>query len=549
MNPEPTHTSAWRLDAANAALLFFVALALRIGILRWTGFDSLAGLDAYAYFDYSQTLRESLANGNGFPPFFWPLGYPLLTVLVSLVLGPGPLAGQAVAVVAGAACSPLIYALVRQVLPDARVPALLAGLLMTTAYFSLSTSMAQMSDLPALMWALCAVNAMLVYTRGLRLRWLLLAALLLAFALLTRWVYALLVAPLGAAALVAYAQQRPPKRMIAQHALAAIGVGGALLALHGLIGSSHGDASAGFAGNLAVYSWSPRHFLQTTFDSAEGILTWPFPPALYYLRVLWHPWYIAPVLLPALLLGVVVLGLRAPRAATALVLVWLGSMYLFHAGIYYQSSRFPLAYLPPMLVLVVLGLHGAARWAHTTLRALCLAVVIFGGAALLSAEPLGAWWMALLLACALLVERPHRATWAVALACIAVLAPQFIKHARDIHYTHTVSFQREINLAEWIASQVPTGKQLLVHSNVMAMKHRTSCRVADLFNLDAAQVEGMLRDERELYVAIHPENFVKQWVGRAPVQHWDWLQAHATATPLNTPETREGWVVYHLVAR
>lgn len=543
--PNENPTPSWRLDAANALLLFALGLGLRVGILHWTGFDGLAGLDSYAYYEYGLQLRESLAQGTGVPPFFWPLGYPLLCVLASLVMGPGVLAGQAAAVVSGAACSPLIYVLLRQALPGARVAAMLAGLMLGTAYFSLATSMMQMSDLPALMWALCAANAMLRYANGLRLRYLLLAALGLAFAVLTRWVYAVMVAPLGAAALVAYAETRVPWRKVAVHAAAAIALGGALLGLHWAVGQAHGDATVSFSGDFAAYSWSPRHFFQTTFTSSDGILAWPVPPAWYYLQVLWNPWYIAPVLLPALLLGVIVLWRRGTRAASALVPVWVLAMYVFHAGVYYQNSRFPLAYLPPLLLLVAAGAHGAGTWAGTRMRAAILAALLLAGAALLSAVPLGAWWVVLVLACGGMVALPQRAGLGLALAILALLAPQVLKHAHDLHYTHTVTFQREINRAGWIAAQVPEGRQLLVQGNLMTMKYRTPCRVADLFNLDAAQVEAMLLVEREVFVAIRPGPFAQQWAGRAPAQHWAWLQAHATVTPL---AEEDGWVVYRVVA-
>ena len=177
------------------------------------------------------------------------------------------------------------------------------------------------------------------------------------------------------------------------------------------------------------------------------------------------------------------------------------------------------------------------------MRATTLGAAILIAVATLGAVPLGAWWGLLLLSVALLVARPKHAAWALAVACIAVLTPQVVKHARDIHYTHTVTFQREISRAQWIAAQVPAGRQLLVQGNIMAMKHRTTCRVADLFNLDAAQVEAMLRDEDELIVAIQPERFATQWAGRAPMQHWAWLQANATVTQL---ASQEGWVVYRL---
>lgn len=537
----------WRSEVLLAALLFLFALAVRLALRAWTGFDGLTGLDPYAYYDYAQLLGEALARGEAPPPFFWPLGYPLLCVVAGWFLGPGPQAGQTVALLCGALCAPLQYALTRQVLPGAQAVAVLAGAMMATAYFAVSSSLLHMSDMPALCMGLCAANAMLAYTRGLRPGWLAIAAVALALALLTRWVYALLVAPLGVAALVAYAQCATRVRRVAAHAALAVVLGGGLLVLHTVAGLQHADTvEGGFAGDFAAYSWTPRHFFQTTFESGDGTLTWPVPPALYYLRVLWNPWYIAPVVLPVLLLGVVGLWRRAPRPAAALVAVWAVGMYVFHAGVYYQNSRFPLAYLPPLLVLVAAGVDVLGAWARTRLRGGILVGALGAVAWVWSAVPLGGWWLALGVVGVALLAYPRHATACLCVALAVLLAPQATKHARDLHYTHTVTFAREVALAQWIAAQVPAGELVLVQGNLETMRHRTACRVRDFYHLREADVATILREETALVVALRPEAFAQQWAGRSPVAHWDAIQAQSQ---VDVVAQREGWVVYRVVPR
>jgi len=154
--PAAAAPPSWRGEVLLAALLFLFALAVRLGLRAWTGFDGLSGLDPYAYYDYAGQLGAALARGEAPPPFFWPLGYPLLCVIAGWFLGPGPQAGQAVALLCGALCAPLQYALTRQVLPGARPAAVLAGAMMATAYFAVSNSLMHMSDMPALCVGLCA---------------------------------------------------------------------------------------------------------------------------------------------------------------------------------------------------------------------------------------------------------------------------------------------------------------------------------------------------------------------------------------------------------
>src|SRR5690349_18059265 len=92
----------WRA-APPPALLFGLLALPASAIALFRNFDGLYGQDAYAYFDYSVgSVRHSLLHLAPLEPFFWPPGYPILVALASLLVGPVPLAGQAVSLVAGA---------------------------------------------------------------------------------------------------------------------------------------------------------------------------------------------------------------------------------------------------------------------------------------------------------------------------------------------------------------------------------------------------------------------------------------------------------------
>jgi hypothetical protein len=79
--------------------LFLVALLVRVAMALIFQFDGLYGQDPFAY------LQPP-------PPFFWPIGYPLLVVLGTLVVGVQPLAGQLVSIIAGALIAPLVFLIV-----------------------------------------------------------------------------------------------------------------------------------------------------------------------------------------------------------------------------------------------------------------------------------------------------------------------------------------------------------------------------------------------------------------------------------------------------
>lgn len=488
---------AARIDAAAMIALFSFALAFRVGMLAYTHFDGLYGLDAYAYFDYTVELRRALLSGHAPPPFYWPLGYPMLCLLVSLVTGPTALAGQAASVLCGSLCPPLLYVLVLQCKPGARFGAFLAALLLAVAYYSVSQSLSYMSDLPALAWALLAVNVMLVYTRRLQRRWLALAAFALAAALLTRWVYALLVVPLGAAALVAYVQQGVPVRRVAAHALIAVGIGGVLLALHFAPTLVRNDSKMAHAGNLRDYAWSPANFFRREFFTNEGHMAWPMPPARLYLQPLYDGRYIRPVFTPLLFIGLVALLRRAPRPAAAVVTAWALMFYLFFAGIYMQNYRFPLSYFPPLLVAFALGSEAVAGF---------LAPVIGG--------------------------RTRIAYGVVALACVLLALPEVKRTIDDTWWTHTRVFAEAKYDARWAGDLVPADKTILAQGNSMILSHTVAQRVIDLFNLSEEERDSILQRDRAVYLMVDPGAIQKQWTHYRPMQHLDWFRAHARLTEI-----------------
>ena len=495
-----------RIDAAAVLALFLFALGFRVGMLTYTHYDGLYGLDAYAYFDYTVELRRALLSGHAPPPFYWPLGYPVLCLLVSLLTGPTALAGQAASVVCGSLCPPLLYTLTLQCRPGARAGAFLAALLLAVAYYSVSQSLSFMSDLPALSWALLAANAMLAYARTLRRRWLALAAFALAAALLTRWVYALLVVPLGAAALVAYAQQRVPVRRVAAHALLAVGIGGALLALHFAPTLLRNDAKMAYAGNLRDYAWSPANFFRREFDTNDGHMAWPMPPAQVYLQPLYDDRYIRPVFTPLLFIGLVALCRRSPRPAAVLTTAWALTFYLFFAGIYMQNNRFPLSYFPPLLVAFALGLEAVAGF---------LAFVIGG--------------------------RTRIAYGVVAVACVLLALPGVKRTIDDTWWTHTRVFAEAKDDARWAGELVPGDKVILAQGNSMVLSHTIAQQVIDLYNLSEEERDSILQRDGVVYLMVDLQAIQKQWTYHRPMQHLDWFRAHTRLTELATRHR------YHLI--
>ena len=211
--------------------LFLLSLLVHAGSLLGQGFDGLYGQDPFAYYGYAVgPLRTALLSFQPWPPFFWPPGYPLLITLGSLLLDATPLIGQWISLLAGSLVTVLTYALAREVVLDlegngadslpltlkvedsrseapgkgrvggvrfAWVP-LLAGLVTIFHPQLWQSSIVVMSDTVSLAAGTLGAWALARYTRLDRARWLALSAAALAYAIGTRWAYALVALPCAA---------------------------------------------------------------------------------------------------------------------------------------------------------------------------------------------------------------------------------------------------------------------------------------------------------------------------------------------------------------
>ncbi len=193
-----------RTVATLAAIAFGLFLAIAAGgIALSRSFDGLYGQDAYAYFDYgAASVRESLLHRSPLEPFFWPPGYPLLVALMSLSVGPLPLAGQLVSLLLGALVPALTLILVHELWPDDLPLALLSGALVAVCGQLWQSSVVVMSDTTGLALATLSAVALVRYAGTRQALWLLVASAAIAYATLARWIYGLVAIPFAMYALI-----------------------------------------------------------------------------------------------------------------------------------------------------------------------------------------------------------------------------------------------------------------------------------------------------------------------------------------------------------
>jgi 4-amino-4-deoxy-L-arabinose transferase-like glycosyltransferase len=471
-----------RTTILDLLVLLAASLAVR-GVARLlTGFDGLYGQDAYAYLDYTATLRAALLAFQAPPPFFWPIGYPLLVVVAGVPVGSGPLAAQLVSVVAGALVAPLVAMLVREVAPAARGGGLLAGALVACAPQLAISSLSVMADAAALAWLTLSAWAMVRYTRRLGRGWLALAAFALAWAVLTRWASALAAAAWALAALAAWRSARLPARRVAGHAVLAAAVGGLVLAVQFAPAAVGGPLS--HTGDLTVVGWDPANALRRTVTNSDGVFHYPVPIGLFYALPAVHPAYVPALLTPFLFLGVAGLR-RLARPAAMLLVAWPVATYAFLAGIAWESPRFALTLFPALAVLVGLGFERAR----------------------------------------LVWPAPGRRSFTVALA-VAGLAWSLAWSGRDVA-RFVAGKNAAVAASRWVEGKVPRGAILLTFGVTATAAHTTSLEVVELYNATAAELDVRLVSGRPAFLVLDLASVNGQWAGRPPQLNFAWLRDHA----------------------
>jgi 4-amino-4-deoxy-L-arabinose transferase-like glycosyltransferase len=477
--------------------LFVLALLARAGSLFGQGFDGLYGQDPFAYFTYAVgPLRTALLHLQPLPPFFWPPGYPLLITFGSLLFGVTPLVGEWLSLIAGSLLPVLTFLLANEVCIDLQgalscVP-LLAGLVTVFHPQLWQSSIVVMSDTVSLAAATLGGWALARYARLDRPRWLALSAVALAYAIATRWAYALMAIPCAAYGVyLLFARSRAHRADAVRGAVAATLSGGAVLAAllgPGLLTRS-GTAGPAFTGDLAVYSWSPLNFLRRQFVTADGLLSYRLPNGLYYGLSPAHPDYFTPLLVALLLPGLWLL-LRQRRAMPwVLLLAWPAMVLGFHAGAPWQNFRFTLAALPPLAVLLALGAAQVAAWLNPRWRWLLGALIVAGLA-----------WQA----------------WDG-----LQLSRQFI-----------VRKGGDLALVTAVEAQAPANAQLLAFNITATFDYYSRLETHDLWSLDAGQVARIVADGHPTLLLIDVANVEAQWQGRAPSNNYHWLRDGPGLDPL-----------------
>jgi hypothetical protein len=335
---------------------------------------------------------------------------------------------------------------------------------------------------------------MLRFHRTLNRAWLALAAFTLGWAMITRWIFGLLIPVWGLALLVQTAEQAKIAREAGhgtgssfyRRQISVFGIAGAafLLAISpqiALIANDAGHGVVAHIGDLQTVGWNVTNMWQSDITNVDGHFHYTLPVALYYALPLVHPDYVSLWFTPLVLVGV--WALRRQGFSLVLLLGWVAVMWGWLAGTAWENWRFPLAFFSPLAIMTGIGLHSLFRL--TTHR---------------QAIAIGAWITVCLLA---------------AMGWGLYDAGKFIDHQLQ-----------DRAIVSWARTQVPPDATVMSFGMTATLQHFTPFRVLEMAEESPASVEQIARTEKDVFVLLDYQNVEFQWSGLAPQVDLSALRDH-----------------------
>ncbi|MBI3536119.1 MAG: phospholipid carrier-dependent glycosyltransferase, partial [Chloroflexi bacterium] len=356
-------------EKIGVALIFILALGVRIGLRAGLEFDGLYGQDSFAYFDYAHSLADSITRTTVPPPFFWPIGYPALTAFASFFI-PIEIAAQWINILCGALIATFTFLLARELTNNHRV-AFIAAIIVAGAGQLFISSLAIMADASALMWTMISAYALARFNRARSPKWIAGAGIALGLAMMTRWIYALMI-PVWFVALWKnkneFAASFKNCARLILFSLLALSPQIALMLYHAP------NFPLAFIGDWARTGWDITHAWQNVIVNNDGNFSYALPVAAFYALPLAQPTYIFPFLTAFVLVGA--WSLRRDQFAARILIGWIVAQWIYLSGDAWENWRFALAYFPPAAILAAMGVNyffdslpraAPARFARLTL--------------------------------------------------------------------------------------------------------------------------------------------------------------------------------------
>lgn len=328
-----------------------------------SGFDGLYGQDAYEYLACSERFKQELQQYKIPEKFFyWPSGYFIVTSLISLFTTVSMnITAMGVSLIAGSLLAPFMYRLtellVRNYFPECKSQntAVYVGFITVFSGVLIKSSVVIMSDALALTLLVRCVYYLVKYCDNIGLSNLILAMILLSLSTMIRYAnfffVPVIIIVMGYLFITVENRNKIPT-----HFLISSLIGTIVFIPEFYYIFKYGISYFKYEGEHPTWAsgWSFENFFKNEFITYDGIKQYKLINALYYLIPIFHPLYI--FAFGATFFYGVWKVIRMKKTLPAiLLLMWIFVYYFYLSGVPFQSLRYTMSYIPPLIILTSIG--------------------------------------------------------------------------------------------------------------------------------------------------------------------------------------------------
>jgi 4-amino-4-deoxy-L-arabinose transferase-like glycosyltransferase len=328
---------------------FIVLILIRIIF----DFNGLYGQDSYEYLRYSRRLTELLTTGMPPGDYFWPVNFPLLGAILSLVIRDNIFALQLISMLSFILTAFYTLWLIQLIYPNAgKVADLYLLLFLILSPLLFQSAFLVMSDMLAVFFTTAAIFHVLKFRHKNNRTDFFLAIFFSVSAIMTRYAAAVVLLIPGILLITTFFKRFRFADLVLGLLIAAL-----CLSPHLLI---KGRNSAKFLGHQWLQSWSVKNWFLSEFSTSDGFQKYRLPNLLYGLSDFYYPGFF--------FMGIVFVFLMQKKIFYRLeyLILYVPAMLyaLFLAGIPFQNMRFLLLTFPFVVVSMFLPFQ---RFRHKVL--------------------------------------------------------------------------------------------------------------------------------------------------------------------------------------
>ena len=348
-------------------LLYLVILLFVLLFILSTGFNGLYGQDGHEYLRYTERLIHFFKTGQNPGDYFWPLYYPLLGALFSVLFNP-IFSLQLISV----------FSMILSFFYLERILLLLFSdepniirkyliLFFVLCPFVLRASVVVMSDMLCLFFIVASVYHFLKYLKEQKNNQLMVMIVFSVSAMMTRYAAIIvLLIPIFYAGIL-FIRKVDFKTIFLIFLITII-----LITPHVFVKTDHPTA---FLHHTWLQRWSLEHFFSLNFNTEEGNYHYSFPNFLYVFFHFIHPGFLFPGF--ALLFAIRKKDFAERDIKILLLLTIVYALFL--CGIPFQNLRFLLLTFPFVLILLFpafMRIYKQFSTNHIRMKIILIAIVV-----------------------------------------------------------------------------------------------------------------------------------------------------------------------------